>query len=136
MTGTMICLIRSLMTTKFNISSSSSRRGDGGKGSQVGTWHFMPSSAETYQDFVPARIADNGKVVPINGAWVPAGIRRVMLPGQPTTVDQCRPDLLRVSTNLEAGLWGLRLDTRTNFWYGRVEGLPELVTLAPFEVTP
>jgi len=103
---------------------------------KTGTWHFMPSSAETYQDFVPARIADNGKVVPINGAWVPAGIRRVMLPGQPTTVDQCRPDLLRVGTNLGAGLWGLRLDTRTKFWYGTVEGLPELITLAPFEVTP
>ena len=113
---------------------------------KTGKFHYVPSSGETIQDFVPVTMKE-GKIIIINGAWIPAGIHHILVPGSlpngddpnPSNrgkIDQCRPSPVRLNTSLGVGMWGLRLDSRFRTWMGTVEGLPDLVTIAPFEVTP
>jgi len=113
---------------------------------KTGQFHYVPSSGETIQDFVPVTMKE-GKIIVINGAWKPAGVHHILVPGSLPNgddpdpakrgrIDQCRPAPIRLDTSLGVGMWGLRLDSRFRTWMGTVEGLPDLVTIAPFEVTP
>ena len=101
---------------------------------KTGTWHYLPLSAVTVQDAVPA--AKRGdKISIINGGSKPLGTHHVDLPIVAGEVDQCRPSPLRLDTGMGVGWWLIRLDTRPTLKkFGEVQ-YPQMVFLAPFEVT-
>jgi hypothetical protein len=112
---------------------------------KTGTWHSLPDSAITSQEFLPAKMVD-GKLTIINGAGKPVRPHPVHMPLSAHAIDQCRDDPIRLDTTMGVGLWVLQLETKMNYgfpWFGRIDGLkdgkivmPDLVTIAPFEVTP